>query len=81
MAIFTREKKQYQIDLWQTALEKVASGQEYTIGTRRLRRADLNEIRETLEWLDAQPTVEDEMAGRAAPFHRPTIPQRFGGGY
>ena len=53
MAIFTRAEKNRQIALWQEALEKVSRGQEYTIGSRRLRRADLPEIRSTLDWLRA----------------------------
>lgn len=51
-------------------------GQEYTIGARRLRRADLAEIRQTLEWLDAQPTVEDEQAGRGLPRFISMLPGR-----
>lgn len=65
MAIFTRAEKNRQIALWQEALEKVSRGQEYTIGSRRLRRADLPEIRSTLDWLDGQSTVEDERPGTA----------------
>ena len=80
MAIFTRAEKNRQIALWQEALEKVSRGQEYTIGSRRLRRADLAEIRSTLDWLNAQPTVEDELAGLAGPRFAQLVPGRGGRG-
>ena len=41
MAVLTRAEKTRQIGLWTDALAKVSLGQEYTIGARRLRRADL----------------------------------------
>ena len=44
--------------------------------TMDLRRADLAEIRQTLEWLDAQPTVEDEQAGRGLPRFISMLPGR-----
>ena len=82
MAIFTRAEKIRQLELWNKALAKVSSGQEYTIGSRRLRYADLPEIRETLDWINSQPTVEDEQAGRGLPFFLQGIPGRGGrGGY
>lgn len=52
MPIFTRAQKKEQIAAWNKALLACSGGQEYTIGSRRLRRADLPEIRKTLEWLD-----------------------------
>ena len=79
MAIFTRAEKNRQIALWQ-ALEKVSRGQEYTIGSRRLRRADLPEIRSTLDWLDGQSTVEDEKAGHGNPRFLQALPGRGGWG-
>lgn len=43
-----------QLGVWLDAMEKVSGGQEYTIGGirngRQLRRADLPEIRSTVEW-------------------------------
>ena len=76
MAVLTRAEKTRQIGFWTDALAKVSLGQEYTIGARRLRRADLAEIRQTLEWLDAQPTVEDEQAGRGLPRFISMLPGR-----
>jgi len=49
MPIFTRAEKQEQIAAWNKALFACSGGQEYTIGARRLRRADLPEIRNTLD--------------------------------
>ena len=77
MAIFTKAEKARQIALWQEALEKVSRGQEYTIGSRRLRRADLPEIRETLA---GQPTVEDERSGQGLPRFLQVLPGRGGWG-
>ena len=82
MPIFTRAQKTEQIAAWNKALLACSGGQEYTIGSRRLRRADLPEIRNTLEWLDSQPTVEDAQAGRAQPCFTQLLPGRGGrGGY
>lgn len=82
MPIFTRAQKKEQIAAWNKALLACSGGQEYTIGSRRLRRADLPEIRKTLEWLDSQPTVEDAQAGRALPCFTQILPGRGGrGGY
>ena len=82
MPIFTRAQKQEQIAAWTKALLACSGGQEYTIGSRRLRRADLPEIRNTLEWLESQPTVEDVQSGRALPRFTQILPGRGGrGGY
>jgi hypothetical protein len=40
------------LDLYYAAEEAVLSGQEYRIGSRSLRRADLNEIRSTISQLE-----------------------------
>uniref|UniRef100_I2Q2P8 Uncharacterized protein n=1 Tax=Desulfovibrio sp. U5L TaxID=596152 RepID=I2Q2P8_9BACT len=77
MAIFTRAEKQQHIDAWKAALLAVSEGQEFSIGTRRLRRADLPSIQQHLDWLDRQPTVEDQAAGRGAPLFTPLIPRRY----
>jgi hypothetical protein len=42
------------LDLYLAAEEAVLTGQEYSIGSRRLRRADLKEIRDTIEQLQNQ---------------------------
>ena len=76
MAIFTRAEKQTHIDTWKAALLAVASGAEYTIGARRLRRADLPDIQNHLDWLDAQSTTEDQAAGRGSPIFTFLIPGR-----
>ncbi len=77
MAIFTRAEKQQHIDTWKAALLAVSQGQEFTIGTRRLRRADLPSIQQHLDWLDRQSTVEDQAAGAGAPLFLPFIPGRY----
>ena len=80
MAIFTRAEKRRQLALWNKALAKVSSGQEYTIGSRRLRVADLPVIRETVDGINSQPPVDDEQGGRGLPFFLQGIPGRGGRG-
>jgi hypothetical protein len=49
---------QLQLDGWYEALRKLQSGQEYTIGGirngRQLKRADLPEVRATIDWLESK---------------------------
>lgn len=40
------------LDLYLVAEEAVLTGQEYSIGSRRLRRADLKEIKDTIAQLE-----------------------------
>lgn len=54
MAIFTDAELTEQITAWKAALLAVSSGQEYSMGDRRLRYSDLPEIRKTLEFLAAE---------------------------
>ncbi len=54
MAIFTSSELSEQISAWKQALVALASGQEYAIGSRRLRRSDLPEVRKTLQFLEAE---------------------------
>ena len=54
MAGITLAQAESSLALWLTAEEKVASGQEYEIGNRRLRRADLEEIRKTIDYWDSK---------------------------
>jgi hypothetical protein len=52
MAIFTPAELDQQITAWKAAFFAVSRGQEYTIDGRRLRRADIADIRAQLAWLD-----------------------------
>ncbi len=56
MAIYTLEEIEQEISDWKAALNAVRHGKEYSMGTRRLVRSDLPEIREHLEWLAGQKT-------------------------
>lgn len=76
MAIYTNAEKAEALAQWKAALAACSSGQEYTIGQRRLRRADLPEIRSTLAWLNGLSTVEDEASGRGGLQFIPCIPGR-----
>lgn len=58
MAIFTSEELTAQIAAWKAALLGVSTSQSYRMPDgRQLYRADLPEIRRTLEWLDSQLTA------------------------
>jgi len=54
MAIFTSSELSEQISAWKQALLSLASGQEYQMGNRRLRRSDLPEVRSTLKFLEEE---------------------------
>ncbi len=54
MAIFTLTEIEEQITAYKAALKAVSLGKEYTVEGKSLTRADLPEIRTTLEWLDSQ---------------------------
>lgn len=46
----SKETAQTHLDAWLAAELAVTKGQSYTIGTRELQRADLKEIRETIDY-------------------------------
>ena len=50
MAGLTQADAEAKLALYLTAEEKVLQGQEYQIGSRRLKRADLAEIREGITY-------------------------------
>ena len=54
MSAFTLQEIEEQISAFKKALMAISTGQEYSIGNRRMTRADLPEIRKTLEWLAAE---------------------------
>jgi hypothetical protein len=63
MAIFTLTEVEEQITAWKAALLAVSLNQSYMIGDKRLTRADLPQIRQTLEWLDKEKTRITEPTG------------------
>ena len=54
MAIFTSAELDAQKTAWKAALLALSTGEEYTIGNRKLRRSDLAEVRRHLEWLEGE---------------------------
>ncbi len=50
MAGITIEIAKEHLDIWLEAERIVATGQSYTIGSRTLTRANLNEIRKTIDY-------------------------------
>lgn len=52
MAGITLTEAEAQLATWLAANTAVASGQEYSIGTRALKRADAAEIREQIKYWD-----------------------------
>lgn len=52
MAGTTKEQAEAKLQTWMEAEEKIASGQGYSIGDRRLTRADLYTVRGEIEYWD-----------------------------
>lgn len=50
MAGITKEQAEAKLQMWMEAEEKIASGQGYSIGDRRLARADLYKVRGEIEY-------------------------------
>ena len=50
MAGITLAQAEAKLTTWMDAEDKVAQGQEYSIGSRRLKRADLAEIRQQITY-------------------------------
>lgn len=50
MAGITLEQAEAKLQTWMEAEEKIASGQDYSIGDRRLTRADLYTVRGEIEY-------------------------------
>lgn len=71
MSAFTIPELDEQLAAYKAALKAVAINQEYTIGGRRFARADLTEIRKTIEWLNRERSrIANDMA--PGPVGRPT---------
>lgn len=54
MAGITLAQSEAMLSTWMVALEKIASGQEYTIGSRTLKRADLADAQKQVEYWDGK---------------------------
>jgi hypothetical protein len=54
MAGITLAQAEAKLTLWMAANDAVASGQQYTIGSRSLSRVDAGEIREQIQFWDAK---------------------------
>lgn len=65
MAIIAKKICEQKLNLWLDAEEKIATGQSYQIGSRSLTRADLNDVREEIEYWSGKLT-EAEMAETCA---------------
>lgn len=51
---FTLAEITEQVAAYKAALKAIATGQEYAVHGKRLTRADLAQVRETLTWLNAE---------------------------
>lgn len=72
MAVYSKELCQSKLDTWLKAEEAIATGQSYQIGTRSLTRADLESVREEMEyWAGklAEAVSEEKTGGRNRMFH------------
>ena len=65
MAGITLTQAETKLATWIAADDAVAKSQEYSIGTRKLRRADIAEIRANIDYWDAK--VVKLSAGRSGP--------------
>jgi len=65
MSGYTLAQAQAKLDMWMSAEDAVATGQEYTIGQRRLVRANLSEIREAISFWNSE--VQKLTASRTGP--------------
>lgn len=74
MAIFTLPELDAQVAAWKKALLACAANQSYEIEGRILTRADLPEIRNTLDWLDGE---RRKTAGQSGPFLLPAAIRRL----
>ncbi|MEX0852625.1 MAG: DUF6148 family protein [Bauldia sp.] len=54
MAGITLAQAEAKLTLWMAANDAVASGQEYAIGSRSLKRTDAAEIREQIQFWDGK---------------------------
>ena len=66
MAGITKEQAEAKLQTWMEAEEKIASGQGYSIGDRRLTRADLYTVRGEIEYWDnkVKELEVEELRGR-----------------
>lgn len=67
MAIFSKTLCTQKLNTWLAAEESIATGQSYQIGNRMLTRADLEEVREEMEyWAGklAEAEAEETTGGR-----------------
>lgn len=63
MSIFTAAELTTQIAAWKECLLKLATHQEFQMGTRRVLQSDLPEVRKTLEFLTAELSSLTESNG------------------
>jgi len=64
MAGIDQATAQTHLDLWLEAETAVATGQSYQIGNRSLRRADLEQIREQIQYWDGMVQQLSASAGQ-----------------
>ena len=60
MAVFAKEICQKKLNTWLAAEEAIATGQSYQIGSRKLTRADLYQLRKLKEELEAEIAAEGD---------------------
>jgi len=54
MSVWTSEELTAQLASWKKALLTVSGGKGYTVAGRTLTLQDVGEIRETIQWLEAE---------------------------
>lgn len=67
MAVFAKKLCEQKLNTWLAAEEAIATGQSYQMGTRMLTRANLNAVREEIEYWSAnliRAEAEEQRGGR-----------------
>jgi|LSQX01.2.fsa_nt_gb hypothetical protein len=64
------EEAQSNLVIWKTALRAIAQNQEYSIGSTRVSRANLREVREMVEYYENQVARLERGGGRGVRVRR-----------
>ncbi len=61
MAAITKQVAQQHLDIWLEAEAAIATGQSYQIGSRQLTRANLTEVRKTIDYWSEKVQAAENM--------------------
>lgn len=64
MSAFTIEQIKESLDIWLKAERAIATSQSYQLGTRKLERADLGEVRRQIEFWKRELYIAEAQAAK-----------------